>query len=141
MSNILIIKHGSLGDIAQASGAVQDIYYNHKDDFIYLLTSHTYSDLFKKNPNIKEVIVDKRLSCFNPNRFLRNRHAMCLNKTNVEIKVFETKIGKEPMEFDDSCNTDLQNFILSYGKKNNFGEIENSFPRSFHPEDFQVSYI
>ena len=26
MSNILIIKHGSLGDIAQASGAIQDIY-------------------------------------------------------------------------------------------------------------------
>ena len=41
MSNILIIKHGSLGDIAQASGAIQDIYDNHKDDFIYLLTSHT----------------------------------------------------------------------------------------------------
>ena len=53
MSNILIIKHGSLGDIAQASGAIQDIYDNHKDDFIYLLTSHVYSDLFKKNPNIK----------------------------------------------------------------------------------------
>ena len=65
MSNILIIKHGSLGDIAQASGAIQDIYDNHKDDFIYLLTSHIYSDLFKKNPNIKEVIVDKRLSRFN----------------------------------------------------------------------------
>ena len=65
MSNILIIKHGSLGDIAQASGAIQDIYDNHKDDFIYLLTSHTYSELFKKNPNIKEVIVDKRLSRFN----------------------------------------------------------------------------
>ena len=48
MSNILIIKHGSLGDIAQASGAIQDIYDNHKDDFIYLLTSHTYSELFKK---------------------------------------------------------------------------------------------
>ena len=65
MSNILIIKHGSLGDIAQASGAIQDIYDNHKDDFIYLLTSHTYLDLFKKNPNIKEVIIDKRLSRFN----------------------------------------------------------------------------
>jgi len=25
MSNILVIKHGSLGDIAQACGAIQDI--------------------------------------------------------------------------------------------------------------------
>jgi ADP-heptose:LPS heptosyltransferase len=38
MSNILIIKHGSLGDIAQASGAIQDISEFYKDDDIYLLT-------------------------------------------------------------------------------------------------------
>ena len=39
MSNILIIKHGSLGDIAQASGAIQDISENHKNDQICLLTT------------------------------------------------------------------------------------------------------
>ena len=39
MSNILIIKHGSLGDIAQASGAIQDISENHKNDQTYLLTT------------------------------------------------------------------------------------------------------
>ena len=39
MSNIIIIKHGSLGDIAQASGAIQDIYENYIDDQIYLLTT------------------------------------------------------------------------------------------------------
>ena len=65
MSNILIIKHGSLGDIAQASGAIQDIYENHKNDQIYLLTTKPYFNLFKKNPFIHEVILDKRLSRFN----------------------------------------------------------------------------
>ena len=65
MSNILIIKHGSLGDIAQASGVIQDISENHKDDQIYLLTTKPYFDLFKKNPNLTEVILDKRLSRFN----------------------------------------------------------------------------
>ena len=65
MSNILIIKHGSLGDIAQASGAIQDISENHKDDKIYLLTTKPYFDLFKKNPNLTDVILDKRLSKFN----------------------------------------------------------------------------
>jgi len=34
MSNILIIKHGSLGDIAQISGAIQDIKENHVEDVI-----------------------------------------------------------------------------------------------------------
>ena len=42
MSNILIIKHGSLGDIAQACGAIQDISENHKDDQIHLLTTKPY---------------------------------------------------------------------------------------------------
>ena len=65
MSNILIIKHGSLGDIAQASGAIQDISENHKNDQIYLLTTKPYFDLFKKNPFIYDVILDKRLSKFN----------------------------------------------------------------------------
>ena len=65
MSNILIIKHGSLGDIAQASGAIQDIFENHKNDQIYLLTTKPYFDLFKKNPFVQEVILDKRLPRYN----------------------------------------------------------------------------
>ncbi len=65
MSNILIIKHGSLGDIAQASGAIQDISENHKNDQIFLLTTKPYFNLFKKNPFIHEVILDKRLPRYN----------------------------------------------------------------------------
>ena len=65
MSNILIIKHGSLGDIAQASGAIQDISDNHKEEKIYLLTTLPYFNLLKTNPSITDVILDKRLSRFN----------------------------------------------------------------------------
>ena len=65
MPNILIIKHGSLGDIAQACGAIQDISENHKEDQIHLLTTKPYFELFKKNPFIHNVILDKRLSRFN----------------------------------------------------------------------------
>ena len=65
MSNILIIKHGSLGDIAQASGAIQDIFEFHEGDNIYLLTTKPYFNLFKKNPHLKDTILDKRLSRFN----------------------------------------------------------------------------
>ena len=61
MSNILIIKHGSLGDIAQAFGAIQDISENHKKDQIHLLTTKPYFDLFKKNPFINNVILDKNI--------------------------------------------------------------------------------
>ena len=65
MSNILIIKHGSLGDIAQACGAIQDISKHHKEDEVHLLTTKPYFDLFKKNPHISNVILDKRLPRFN----------------------------------------------------------------------------
>ena len=65
MSNILIIKHGSLGDIAQASGAIQDIFENHKGDDLYILSTKPYYELLKKNPFIKDIIIDKRKSRFN----------------------------------------------------------------------------
>jgi len=65
MSNILIIKHGSLGDISQASGAIQDISENYKNDQIYILTTKPYFDLFKKNPFVNNVILDKRLPRYN----------------------------------------------------------------------------
>jgi ADP-heptose:LPS heptosyltransferase len=65
MSNILIIKHGSLGDIAQACGAIQDISENHSEDQIHILTTKPYFELFRKNPLIFSVILDKRLSRFN----------------------------------------------------------------------------
>ena len=65
MSNILIIKHGSLGDISQASGAIQDISENHKNDQTYILTTKPYFDLFKKNPFVNNVILDKRLPRYN----------------------------------------------------------------------------
>ena len=65
MSNILIIKHGSLGDIAQASGAIQDISENYKNHQIYVLTTKPYLGLFKKNPFIHDVILDNRLPRYN----------------------------------------------------------------------------
>ena len=65
MSNILIIKLGSLGDIAQACGAIQDISENHKGAEVHLLTTKPFFDLFKKNPYVSNVILDKRLSRFN----------------------------------------------------------------------------
>ena len=39
MSNILVIKHGSVGEIAQACRAIQDSSENHKDEEVHLLTT------------------------------------------------------------------------------------------------------
>ena len=65
MSNILIIKHGSLGDIVQISGALQDIRNQFKDSKIFILTTFKFKNLFEGCPFIDEVIVDKRLPRWN----------------------------------------------------------------------------
>ena len=65
MSNILIIKHGSLGDLIQANGAIEDIKKSNKKSNVVLLTSQQYFDLMSKCPYVDEVIVDRRLPRWN----------------------------------------------------------------------------
>ena len=65
MSNILIIKHGSLGDLIQANGAMEDIKKSFQKSNVILLTSHSYFDFMSKCPYLDEVIVDRRLPRWN----------------------------------------------------------------------------
>ena len=65
MSNILIIKHGSLGDISQISGALRDIKETYKDKKIFILTTVPYVELLSKCPYIDGVSIDKRLPRWN----------------------------------------------------------------------------
>ena len=65
MSNILIIKHGSLGDLIQANGAIQDIKNSFKTSKVLLLTSRAYLEFMSSCPYIDGVILDKRLPRWN----------------------------------------------------------------------------
>ena len=65
MSNILIIKHGSLGDIVQISGVLRDIRENHHDKKIFILTTTPYVELLSKCPHVDAVLIDKRLPRWN----------------------------------------------------------------------------
>ena len=65
MSNILIIKHGSLGDISQISGVLRDIKETYKDKKIFILTTLPYVELLSKCPYIDGVLIDKRLPRWN----------------------------------------------------------------------------
>ena len=65
MSNILIIKHGSLGDLIQANGAIQDIKNSFKNSKIYLLTSRPYVNLMTTCPYLDGVLIDRRLPRWN----------------------------------------------------------------------------
>ena len=65
MSNILIIKHGSLGDIAQISGVLKDIRDAHRDKKIFILTTNQYVELLSRCPYVDGVLLDKRLPRWN----------------------------------------------------------------------------
>ena len=125
MSNILIIKHGSLGDIAQASGAIQDICENHIDDNIYILTTKPYLDLLKKFPNIKDVILDKRLSRFNIfYLYILMKH---IKKLNIS-KVYDLQ---------NSSRTNFYKKILFPKAENNIWSSSiTSLPKNTKKEEF-----
>ena len=65
MSNILIIKHGSLGDIAQISGVIRDIRETYNKEKIFILTTFPYIELLSRCPYVDGVLIDKRLPRWN----------------------------------------------------------------------------
>ena len=130
MSNILIIKHGSLGDIAQASGAIQDISEFHKEDDIYLLTTKPYFELFKRNPHLKEVILDKRLSRFN---LIYLFLLMRIIKKYKFVKVFDLQ---------NSSRTSFYKRILFPNANNNiWSSSETTLPSDKTKEEFDKKSV
>ena len=65
MSNILIIKLGSLGDVVQISGALRDIREHHKNEKITILTTSKYLNLFNNCPYVDHCLEDERLPRYN----------------------------------------------------------------------------
>jgi len=125
MSNILIIKHGSLGDIAQACGAIQDIFGNHKNDQIHLLTTKPYFELFKKNPFISNVILDKRLSRFN---------LIYLYQLTRILKNFNFK---KVYDLQNSSRTTFyKNILFSKANFNTWSSSETTLPSNTSKEKF-----
>ena len=130
MSNILIIKHGSLGDIAQASGAIQAISEFHKEDDIYLLTTKPYFELFKRNPHLKEVILDKRLSRFN---LIYLFLLMRIIKKYKFVKVFDLQ---------NSSRTSFYKRILFPNANNNiWSSSETTLPSDKTKEEFDKKSV
>jgi len=63
--NILIIKHGALGDLIQADGIIKSIRNHHKNSKITLLTSKKFIDLMSMCPYVDDQLIDNRPSFFN----------------------------------------------------------------------------
>ena len=130
MSNILIIKHGSLGDIAQASGAIQDISENHSEDQIHLLTTKPYFQLFKKNPLVHNVILDRRLSRFN--LIYLYMLMRTLKKLNI-IKVYDLQNSSRTKFY--------KNILFSKANFNTWSSSETTLPSNTLKEEFDKNPV
>ena len=130
MSNILIIKHGSLGDIAQACGAIQDISENHSEDQIHLLTTKPYFELFKKNPLVHNVILDRRLSRFN--LIYLYMLMRTLKKLNI-IKVYDLQNSSRTKFY--------KNILFSKANFNTWSSSETTLPSNTLKEEFDKNPV
>ena len=91
MSNILIIKHGSLGDLIQANGAIKDIKKFYPNRKVFLLTTQPYAIFMSECPYLDGVLIDKRLPRWN--LFYLNNLKKTLAKYDFN-KVFDLQNSK-----------------------------------------------
>ena len=130
MSNILIIKHGSLGDIAQASGAIQDISENHPQDQIHILTTKPYFELFRKNPFVHNVILDKRLSKFN------------LIYLYMLMRTLKKKKFQKVYDLQNSSRTKFyKNILFPKANYNTWSSSETTLPSNTSKEEFDKNPV
>ena len=122
MSNILIIKHGSLGDLIQANGAIKDIKEFYPNRKVFLLTSAPYSLFMSECPYIDGVITDKRLPRWN--LFFLYKLKKLLSKYNFS-KVFDLQNSRRTKFY--------KNFIL---KKAEWSSSANTLEPGQTKKDF-----
>ena len=91
MSNILIIKLGSLGDLIQANGAIKDIKKFYPNRKVFLLTTQPYAIFMSECPYLDGVLIDKRLPRWN--LFYLNNLKKTLAKYDFS-KVFDLQNSK-----------------------------------------------
>ena len=130
MANILIIKHGSLGDIVQCSGAIQDISEHHKNDEIHLMTTKPYFDLFKKNSNISNVILDKRLPRYN----LIYLYSLMKNIKKYKFhKIYDLQ--------NSSRTAFYKNILFPKATKDTWSSTETTLPEGTSKDDFDKDSV
>ena len=127
MSNILIIKHGSLGDIVQISGVLRDIRETHKQEKIFILTSSPYAELLTRCPFIDGILIDRRLPRWNI--------------------FYLSKLKKMIQKFDFSHAYDLQNSTrTSFYRKylfniSNWSSSKTVLKKGFKKSDFEENSV
>ena len=125
MSNILIIKHGSLGDLIQANGAIKDIRRSFKEEKIFLLTTPPYLNFMSSCPYLDGVLIDKRLPRWNL-FYLRNLKKM-LSRFSFN-KVFDLQNSSRTKFY--------KNILFPKASYENWSSSETTLPKDQSKDQF-----
>ncbi len=138
MSNILIIKHGSLGDLIQANGAIQDIKNSFKNSKVLLLTSRAYLEFMSECPYLDGVILDKRLPRWNI--FYLKDLKQLLNKykfshvfdlqNSKRTKFYKNFLLKEPIWSSSETSLDVNEKLSDFNEDSVLNRMEKQLKKS-----------
>ena len=101
--NILVIKHGSLGDIFLSVGAIQSIRQHYPDARLFLLTQSNYKNILNKFPEVDTILED-------------NRDHIILSISKILGFVNKHKINLI-IDLQNSSRTQFYNFFIKYFTK------------------------
>ena len=101
--NILIIKHGSLGDIFLSVGAIQSIRQHYPDAKLFLLTQSNYKNILNKFPAVDTILED-------------NRDQIILSISKILGFVNKHQINLV-IDLQNSSRTQFYNFFIKYFTK------------------------
>jgi ADP-heptose:LPS heptosyltransferase len=80
--NILVIKHGSIGDFVMAFRAMQSIREHFPNSHLSLVTTNLINKLFSQIPFFDQIIIDERKSFFDAFRFTNY-----LKEINIDLVI------------------------------------------------------
>ena len=105
MSNILIIKHGSLGDLIQANGAIKDIKKFYPNRKVFLLTTQPYSIFMSECPYLDGVLIDSLENMKSSWNLTNEKYNL-----NISFNRYYDFIGKPFKEILQSLGVEKKNF-------------------------------
>ena len=125
--NILVIKHGSLGDIFLSVGAIQSIRKHYKDARIYLLTQSNYINILNKFPEVDTFLEDNRGPIF----FSVSKILRFINKHQINLII----------DLQNSSRTQVYNLFIKYFTKTKILSARKFSTYTYHQKSLGLQHI
>ncbi len=125
--NILVIKHGSLGDIFLSVGSIQSIKQHYPDAKLFLLTQSNYKNILKKLPEVYTILED-------------NRGFIIQSISKILGFINEHQINLI-IDFQNSSRTQFYNFFIKYFTRAKILSARKFSTYTYHQKPLGLQHI